>query len=156
MSVFRAVSAALVGVMVAVMSAVGPVDAQRIPSMGDGAIEDFLRHVIRPPRYENVRLSPNGRYLLMVQKPHHDGGDDTVLVYDLDAEGGSSGRRVSVGNRRVDWVELLAHPRRDRDFMRETLPVHLADQVQIPLYLFHGEADQIVPVEQSHVMAETL
>ncbi|WP_323760695.1 alpha/beta fold hydrolase [Maricaulis sp.] len=105
MSVFRATLVAVLGVAALFATMVGPVGAQRIPSMGDGAIEDFLRHVIRPPRYENVRLSPNGRYLLLVEKPHRSGGDDTILVYDLDSEGDSAGRRVSVGNRRVDWVE---------------------------------------------------
>ena len=104
-SVFRAVKAVLLGAAAVFATMAGPVEAQRIPSMGDGAIEDFLRHVIRPPRYENVRLSPSGRYLLMVEKPLHNGGDDTILVYDLDGEGGSAGRRVSVGNRRIDWVE---------------------------------------------------
>ncbi len=103
--VFRAALAAVLGLSAMLAIVAGPAGAQRVPSMGDGAIEDFLRHVIRPPSYANVRLSPSGRYLLMVEKPRYDGGDDTILVYDLDAEGGAVGRRVSVGNRRVDWVE---------------------------------------------------
>lgn len=80
-------------------------DAQRIPSMGSGAIEDFLRHVIQAPRYENVRLSPSGRYLLLVEKPQYTSENETVVVYDLDGENGPTGRRVSVGTNRIDWVE---------------------------------------------------
>jgi dipeptidyl aminopeptidase/acylaminoacyl peptidase len=78
--------------------------AQRIPSMGDGAIQDFLRHSVEPARYSQAELSPSGRHLLAVQERGGDQSHDTLIIFDLDAEGGPVGRRLEVGEHNIDWI----------------------------------------------------
>jgi dipeptidyl aminopeptidase/acylaminoacyl peptidase len=52
------------------------------------------------------------------------------------------------------WIDLLGHPRRDRNQMREVMPVHLADEMTIPIFLYHAERDRVVPSSQSRQMVE--
>ncbi|WP_203290923.1 alpha/beta hydrolase family protein [Maricaulis parjimensis] len=101
----------LAAVWAAVFMAIVPIgvfraEAQRIPSMGEGAIEDYLRHVTLLPRFLNARLSPSGRFLLLIEQAQFESEEDTVLIFDFEApEGQPMGRRISVGTNRVQWVE---------------------------------------------------
>lgn len=85
--------------------------AQRIPSMGEGAIEDFLRHVVAPAEFTGAKLSPSGRYVLFIEQGRTSNDADSVLLFDLDAEGGPQGQRVDVGRRQVQWVNWASEDR---------------------------------------------
>jgi dipeptidyl aminopeptidase/acylaminoacyl peptidase len=93
--------AAMIGLLIALS---GPASAERIPSMGDGAVQDFLRHAVEPQQYSDATLSPNGRYVIYVQRATHQGQGDTAILVDLDGATGMTARRVDVGQRRIYWV----------------------------------------------------
>lgn len=86
------------------LALIGQAGAERIPSMGDGAIQDFLRNVAAGTRFSGAKLSPSGRYLIYIAHDSRAYGGDTAVLFDLDAEGGMAGRRVQVGARSIDWV----------------------------------------------------
>lgn len=44
----------------------------------------------------------------------------------------------------------------DKNQLKETSPVRMAEKVKIPILLIHGDDDVVVPVEQSRVMARAL
>lgn len=52
------------------------------------------------------------------------------------------------------WTEAIGDPGRDYDRMYNTSPVNLADRYIVPVLLFHGDDDDVVPVAQSRAMAE--
>jgi dienelactone hydrolase len=54
------------------------------------------------------------------------------------------------------WEELLGNRRQDRDEIAAYSPVNVADQISVPVFLFHGDADEIVPVEQSRDLARAM
>lgn len=49
--------------------------------------------------------------------------------------------------------ELLGE---DKDQLKDTSPCRNAEKIKIPILLVHGDADRVVPVEQSRIMAEEL
>lgn len=53
-------------------------------------------------------------------------------------------------------VAHIGHPRKDKDAMNAVSPAKLADRVTRPILLIHGKSDDIVPIEQSEIMAEAL
>jgi dipeptidyl aminopeptidase/acylaminoacyl peptidase len=54
------------------------------------------------------------------------------------------------------WVESIGDPQQERQRLYNTSPLNLADQITVPVFLFHGSADRIVPVSQSRNMADAL
>jgi dipeptidyl aminopeptidase/acylaminoacyl peptidase len=54
------------------------------------------------------------------------------------------------------WVDQIGDPRRDRDRIEAVSPIEMADDMHIPIYLFHSHSDRIVPVSHSRDMAEAL
>lgn len=54
------------------------------------------------------------------------------------------------------WTEAIGDPRADRDRMYNTSPVNLASRYRVPVLLFHGDRDDIVPVSQTRDMAAAL
>lgn len=54
------------------------------------------------------------------------------------------------------WTEAIGDPARDHDRMYNTSPVNLAGRYTVPVLLFHGNDDDIVPVDQSRRMARAL
>ena len=54
------------------------------------------------------------------------------------------------------WVNHIGHPSRDKDAIYAVSPARLADKVQVPVLLIHGQEDSVVPIEQSEIMAEAL
>jgi fermentation-respiration switch protein FrsA (DUF1100 family) len=82
----------------------------------------------RTPGVNNIRLSPNGNYLVALK---HVGSETAVMTVDL-----ASNKSFYV--------------------TKKTSPVRLVDQIKIPILLIHGTDDASVPVEQSRIMAEEL
>ncbi|WP_339744484.1 prolyl oligopeptidase family serine peptidase [uncultured Maricaulis sp.] len=72
--------------------------------MGDGRIQDFLRHVVEPQQYSAATLSPSGRYVIYVQTAERRGEGDSAILVDLDGDNGMTAQRVDVGHRRIYWV----------------------------------------------------
>jgi dipeptidyl aminopeptidase/acylaminoacyl peptidase len=83
------------------------VRAQTIPSMGDGLIEDYLRHVVTQERFVGPVLSPSGRYLMMVERPSSPNNSDRLLVFDLDSEQALQPTRLRFGNFRVEAAQWI-------------------------------------------------
>ncbi|MEE2565473.1 S9 family peptidase [Hyphobacterium marinum] len=54
------------------------------------------------------------------------------------------------------WTEAVGDPRTESDRLRAHSPVNLAANFTVPVLLFHGDNDAIVPVEQSRDMARAL
>jgi dipeptidyl aminopeptidase/acylaminoacyl peptidase len=54
------------------------------------------------------------------------------------------------------WEMSIGHPRRDRDRLAAMSPTQLADRLTMPVFLAHGGEDEIVPFEQSELLAEAL
>jgi len=54
------------------------------------------------------------------------------------------------------WVEYIGHPKTDRVRLEAVSPAYLADRVTAPVLLFHGQYDNIVPIEQSKIMERKL
>jgi dipeptidyl aminopeptidase/acylaminoacyl peptidase len=50
----------------------------------------------------------------------------------------------------------IGHLRQDRDKLRANSPRRLAGAIEAPILLAHGDADRVVPVEQSELMAKAL
>jgi len=94
--------AAMLGLLLALAS---PASAERIPSMGDGAVQDFLRHVVEPQQFSDATLSPSGRYVIYVQRAARRGEGDSAILVDLDGDSGMTAQRVDVGRRRIYWVQ---------------------------------------------------
>jgi dipeptidyl aminopeptidase/acylaminoacyl peptidase len=53
-------------------------------------------------------------------------------------------------------IETIGDPRKDREKLERTSPLTYAANYRLPVHLAHGEADKIVPVEQSRRMAKAL
>jgi dipeptidyl aminopeptidase/acylaminoacyl peptidase len=54
------------------------------------------------------------------------------------------------------WREHIGDPRKDKDAIDAVSPAHLADRVQVPVLLIHGDKDGVVPVEQFEIMEKAL
>tara|TARA_R110002073_G_scaffold19336_4_gene70684 strand:+ start:14295 stop:16367 length:2073 start_codon:yes stop_codon:yes gene_type:complete len=54
------------------------------------------------------------------------------------------------------WRETIGDPRSERARLDATSPVNLADRFQVPVLLFHGDNDHIVPVSHGREMAAAL
>lgn len=54
------------------------------------------------------------------------------------------------------WEMSIGHPRRDRERLAAMSPTELADRYTMPVFLAHGGEDEIVPMEQSEMMAAAL
>lgn len=54
------------------------------------------------------------------------------------------------------WVRHMGDPRTDRDALIAASPRRQAAAIRIPVLLIHGDADSIVPVAQSDIMARAL
>lgn len=54
------------------------------------------------------------------------------------------------------WVAQIGDPKKDKDAIRAISPAKLADRVNIPILLIHGENDGVVPDEQSLIMQKAL
>lgn len=54
------------------------------------------------------------------------------------------------------WERSIGHPRNDRDRLIATSPTSLARQLTMPVFLAHGAEDEVVPIEQSELMADAL
>lgn len=62
-----------------------------------------------------------------------------------------------VRNNRTDWwVRKIGDSWRDRAELRAHSPVNLADQMEIPIFLAHGQADDIVHVQHGIKMLQAL
>lgn len=96
-------------VFVALMACLGaagfnPASAQPIPSLGEGLIEDYLRHVVTEDRYTIPLLSPSGRYLFLREGYGDITSRNRALIIDLDAPDGALAQRVNLGNFRIEDV----------------------------------------------------
>jgi acetyl esterase/lipase len=54
------------------------------------------------------------------------------------------------------WLKAIGDPDKDKQKLRETSPVHLADKIRIPVLLIHGTDDFVVPISQSRDMKKAL
>jgi dipeptidyl aminopeptidase/acylaminoacyl peptidase len=54
------------------------------------------------------------------------------------------------------WLKSIGDPDRDKERLSKASPVSLAASYQPPVLMFHGEADDIVPVDQSRLMEQAL
>lgn len=54
------------------------------------------------------------------------------------------------------WVEHIGHPSKDKDAIEAVSPARLADRIQRPVMLIHGEDDYVVPIEQSEFMEKAM
>jgi dipeptidyl aminopeptidase/acylaminoacyl peptidase len=68
-----------------------------------------------------------------------------LIAFERDYRGGDEAAERQFGSA---W--------RDRDRLRSTSPARQAERVQAPVLLVHGDADRVVPVEQSRDMAKAL
>jgi len=50
------------------------------------------------------------------------------------------------------WTKHIGDLNEDEDEMATYSPARLVDQIQRPMFIFHGEDDRIVPIEQSRIM----
>jgi dipeptidyl aminopeptidase/acylaminoacyl peptidase len=54
------------------------------------------------------------------------------------------------------WSQAMGDPARESDMMNRFSAAKNADKINMPLMLIHGDEDEIVPVEQSEIMAEAM
>ncbi|MCR5878104.1 S9 family peptidase [Phenylobacterium sp. J367] len=54
------------------------------------------------------------------------------------------------------WVRTIGHPERDAEKLRLASPRRCAEAIKAPVLLIHGLEDQVVPMEQSRLMAQAL
>lgn len=84
-----------------------PARAQPQPSLAEGLLYDYLRHVVTQERYAMPLLSPSGRYLLVIQRADTPNNRDFALIFDLENSATHPVSRVSFGEYRVmsaQWV----------------------------------------------------
>ena len=51
---------------------------------------------------------------------------------------------------------LIGSPRKDRERLRATSPLQNTDKIRVPVFLAHGEDDQLVDVIHTHKLAKQL
>jgi dipeptidyl aminopeptidase/acylaminoacyl peptidase len=54
------------------------------------------------------------------------------------------------------WVKSIGDPKVDAALLRAASPRHRVDAIRVPILLIHGDADDIVPIEQSQIMEKAL
>lgn len=54
------------------------------------------------------------------------------------------------------WSQAMGDPSSDSDMMNRFSAYRNADKINMPLMLIHGDEDEIVPVEQSEIMADAM
>ncbi|MBI3438560.1 MAG: S9 family peptidase [Proteobacteria bacterium] len=73
---------------------------------------------------------------------------------DRDASGGSGGGSQSMSYRY--WTEAMGDLDRDHDMLVAHSAAQNAARVGMPLLLLHGDEDETVPIEQSHIMERAM
>jgi dipeptidyl aminopeptidase/acylaminoacyl peptidase len=54
------------------------------------------------------------------------------------------------------WVKSIGDPKVDAELLRAASPRQRLDAIRIPILLVHGDADDVVPIEQSRMMEKAL
>jgi fermentation-respiration switch protein FrsA (DUF1100 family) len=138
------------------------------------AMSDWGRAGAAPPsietfaarsRIEGVAVSPDGRYLSLIQTQH-----GTAAVVVIERKDGTAGsRKVVLGepeNFRIAWCrwatdnhsrQPIRHWVTDQhgQVRRDSPRLHAAD-FRVPVLLLHGDSDAQVPFEQSVAMDSSL
>jgi dipeptidyl aminopeptidase/acylaminoacyl peptidase len=52
------------------------------------------------------------------------------------------------------WKQNVGNPSEERDYIKKISPIHNINKIKRPIYLFHGEDDGIVPVDQTKEFIE--
>ncbi|MEO0615694.1 MAG: prolyl oligopeptidase family serine peptidase [Pseudomonadota bacterium] len=52
------------------------------------------------------------------------------------------------------WKAVLGDPKKEREALRQISPLYRLDDIRAPMLVFHGNADNIVPLEQAEYLEE--
>lgn len=81
------------------------------------------------------------------------GGAVTDLVYDLTDTRRDYGRKSETFDY---WTDSIGDLKTEREKLKNISPVNNADRIQVPVFLFHGSLDSVVPFEEAKRMEKAL